>query len=102
MRPLSPPAAESKEISAQAEADDLLDLADVSGKRIITTKLQNTVTIREEYTAAALEVMTRFAIDPKWLIYLPPTMSPPETSKEEGYLEHPREALAFYQREGVR
>ena len=102
VRPLSPPAAESKEISAQAEADDLLDLADVSGKRIITTKLQNSVTIREEYTAAALEVMTRFAIDPKWLIYLPPTMSPPETSKEEGYLEHPREALAFYQREGVR
>ena len=60
------------------------------------------MTIREEYTAAALEVMTRFAIDPKWLIYLPPTMSPPETSKEDGYLEHPREALAFYQREGVR
>ena len=30
---------------------------------------------------AALEVMSRFAVDPRWLIYLPPTMSPSETSK---------------------
>jgi protein phosphatase len=88
--------------SAQAEADDLLDLADVSGKRIITTQLLPSVTIREENTQAALEVMSRFAINPKWLIYLPPTMSAPETSKQDGYLEHPREALAFYQREGLR
>ena len=34
------------------------------------------VTIREENAAAALEVMSRFAANPKWLIYLPPTMSP--------------------------
>ena len=30
---------------------------------------------------AALEVMSRFAANPKWLIYLPPTMSPCETSQ---------------------
>ena len=35
-----------------------------------------TVTIREENAAAALEVMSRFAVDPRWLVYLPPTMSP--------------------------
>ena len=39
-----------------------------------------TVTIREENAAAALETMSRFAADPRWLIYLPPTMSPSETS----------------------
>lgn len=87
--------------AAQAEADDLLDLADVTGKRIVATRLLPSVTIREESNAAALEVMTRFAIDPKWLIYLPPTMSPSETSQEPGFLEHPREAFAFYAREGV-
>ena len=38
------------------------------------------VTIREENAIAALEVMSRFAADPKWLIYLPPTMSPTETT----------------------
>jgi hypothetical protein len=43
-----------------------------------------------------LEVMSRFAANPKWLIYLPPTMSPSETSKAEGLLEHPAEALAYY------
>ncbi len=102
VRPLGAVVIEQGAITAQAEADDLLDLGDVTGKRIIATRLLPSVTIREENTAAALEVMTRFAIDPKWLIYLPPTMSPSETSKEEGYLEHPREALAFYRREGVR
>ncbi|AWB25097.1 polynucleotide kinase-phosphatase [Methylobacterium currus] len=101
-RPLASAIVLGAEVGAQAEVDDLLDLADVSGKRIITTRLMPSVTIREENTAAALEVMSRFAIDPKWLIYLPPTISPCETAKEDGYLEHPREALDFYCREGVR
>lgn len=99
-RPLAP--APAAGLSAQQEADDLLDLADVSGKRILTTRLIASVTIREENMAAALEVMSRFAIDPRWLIYLPPTMSPSETATEEGYLEHPREALEHYRREGLR
>jgi protein phosphatase len=88
-------------LSARQEADDLLDLADVSGKRILTSRLIPSITIREENTAAALEMMSRFAIDPRWLIYLPPTMSPCETSTAEGYLEHPREAFEHYRREGL-
>ena len=59
------------------------------------------VTIREENATPALEVMSRFAADPKWLIYLPPTMSPCETSGEPGLLEHPAEAFAYYRSEGV-
>ena len=78
-----------------------LYLEDVSGKRTLTTRLRNTVTIREEQAAAALETMSRFATDPRWLIYLPPTMSPSETSEREGYLEHPAEALTFYRRRRV-
>jgi len=66
--------------------DDLLDLDDVTGKRLIETRLHRTVTIREENSIAALEIMSRFAANPKWLIYLPPTMSPSETSRKEGYL----------------
>ena len=81
--------------------DDLLDIRDVLGKRIVSTKLQRNVTIREENAAAALEVMGRYAADPRWLIYLPPTMSPSDTSKEKDLLEHPAEALAYYRREGV-
>ena len=81
-------------LTAQQQHDDLLDLADVTGKRIVSTRLHGNVTIREENGIAALEVMSRFAANPKWLIYLPPTMSPCETSHAPGLLEHPAEAFA--------
>ncbi|APV50204.1 polynucleotide kinase-phosphatase [Betaproteobacteria bacterium GR16-43] len=93
------PAGES--LSAQQLADDVLDYADVSGKRYIRTRLHGTVQVREENATAALEVMSRFAADPKWLVYLPPTMSPSDTSKEPGLLEHPAEALDYYAKNGV-
>ena len=67
----------------------------------ISTGLYRNVTIREENSIAALEVMSRFASDPKWLIYLPPTMSPSETSREPGLLEHPAEAFGYYRHQGV-
>jgi len=88
-------------LSLQQQEDDLLRMADVSGKRIISTRLRKNITIREENSIAALEVMSRFAADPKWLIYLPPTMSPSETSQKAGMLEHPQEALAYYRKLGV-
>ncbi|MFG3348779.1 polynucleotide kinase-phosphatase [Streptomyces sp. NPDC048018] len=78
-----------------------LDLADVHGRRIVETKLAGNVAVREENAAAALEVMSRFAVDPRLLAYLPPTMAPTATSKEEGYLEHPAEAFAQYAADGV-
>ena len=45
--------------------------------------------------------MSRFAADPKWLIYLPPTMSPTESSSLESFLEHPTEAFDYFRRNGV-
>jgi polynucleotide kinase-phosphatase len=101
IRPLLPETNGSTR-SAQHEADDLLDIADVSGKRILQTRLRSNITVFEENSIAALEVMSRFAIDPKWLIYLPPTMSPCETSKLPEYLEHPLEALKYYANNGVK
>jgi protein phosphatase len=81
--------------------NDLLDIEDVLGKRIITTRLYQNVTIPEENALAALEVMSRFAADPRWLIYLPPTMAPPETCKDGEYLEHPAQTFAYYRSQGV-
>lgn len=89
------------ERAAQHTADDVLDIEDVTGKRIVDTRLQPRITIREENAMAALEVMSRFAVDPKWLIYLPPTMSPTETTRVPELLEHPQEAFAYYRQEGV-
>ncbi|MGW6568855.1 polynucleotide kinase-phosphatase [Streptomyces sp. NPDC054975] len=78
-----------------------LDLADVHGRRIVETRQMGNVSVREENAAAALEVMSRFAVDPRLLAYLPPTMAPTATSKVDGYLEHPAEAFAQYRADGV-
>ncbi|GAB2730145.1 polynucleotide kinase-phosphatase [Kitasatospora kifunensis] len=79
-----------------------LDLADVTGRRVVETSLHGRISVREENAAAALEVMSRFALDPRLLGYLPPTMAPSATSRREGYLEHPEEAFFAYRADGVR
>ena len=91
VRPLAPP----------GRPDGVLDVTDVLGKRVVETKLAGRVTVREENAAAAIEVMSRFAIAPEQLLYLPPTMSPAATSAVPGLLEHPAEALGYYAAEGV-
>lgn len=78
-----------------------LDLADVQGRRVVETRHMGRIAVREENAAAALEVMSRFAVDPRLLAYLPPTMAPTATSHEDGYLEHPAEAFAQYRADGV-
>lgn len=88
-------------LSTQQNYDDLLDIADVIGERIIQTRLRNNLTIQEENSIAALEQMSRFSVNPKWLIYLPPTMSPTASSQLPDFLEHPKEAIEYYQRHNV-
>ncbi|MFD3873117.1 polynucleotide kinase-phosphatase [Streptomyces sp. NPDC058623] len=86
-----------------------LDLADVHGRRIVETRHLGNVNVREENAAAALEVMSRFAVDPRLVPYLPPTMAPTATAKDDAragsgggsFLEHPTEAFAQYRADGV-
>jgi protein phosphatase len=94
--PAKPLAAPASERSAQSVADDMLDYADVSGRRWIDTTLMKRIVVAEENAAAALEAMSRFAVAPQWLIYLPPTMSPVETAQREDWLERPEEAFAYF------
>lgn len=101
VKPFLQQGSEAPALTAQQEQDDVLDMEDVLGKRIVTTRLHHTVTIREENAIAALEVMSRFAANPKWLIYLPPTMSPCDTVPKGGLLEHPAQAFAYYRHEGI-
>ena len=67
----------------------------------MTTRLGGAVTIRDENSGPALEVMSRFSVDPRWLIHLPPTMAPPETSARPDLLEHPAEVFAYFRGQGV-
>ncbi|WP_045217379.1 polynucleotide kinase-phosphatase [Desulfonatronovibrio magnus] len=81
--------------------EDLLDITDVLGKRVITSRIMNRVTILEASAAAALETISRFAVHPRWLIYLPPTMSPPETAPEGDCLEHPSQCFNYFRKQSV-
>ncbi len=102
VRPLGSDAEDAGRVTATDDrAANLLDIDDVIGKRVVSTRLRGNVTVREEQAAAALEVMSRFAIDPRWLVYLPPTISPCETSKLPGLLEHPAEVFDYYRSNGV-
>ncbi|GGJ05463.1 polynucleotide kinase-phosphatase [Saccharopolyspora subtropica] len=92
-----PPVAES----VARREPDVLNLADVTGHRVVETRHHGRITVPPERAAAALEVMSRFALDPRWLLYLPPTMAPVATSKRPDVLEHPEDAFAGYRAAGV-
>ncbi len=101
VRPFLASEPEAPQLTAQQAHDDLLNIADYLQKLMIHTQLMGNVIVREENAAAALEVMTRFAVAPQWLIYLPPTMSPSATSRRPNTLEHPEEAFSYFRNEGV-
>lgn len=87
--------------TAQQDHDRLLYFDDYARRLRIETRLGGTVTIPEENALAALEVMSRFAVDPRWLIYLPPTMAACPTAPEGPFLERPEQALEFYAKRGL-
>lgn len=98
VRPLAATPEAPGDVAARATA---LAITDVLGKRAVETALAGVVTIREAQSAGALETMSRFAVDPRWLMYLPPTMSPVATSAQEGWLERPEEAFSHFRSLGV-
>jgi protein phosphatase len=99
IRPLIPPSEDG--VSRQWRHDELLRAEDVLGRRSIETRLMRRVTIPAENAAAAVEVMSRFAVEPRWLPYLPPTMSPCETAREGPDLERPEQAFDYFAGQGV-
>lgn len=94
VRPLAAPT-----VDREATA---LDIEDVAGDRWHDTQLGGRVKVPAQNAAAALEVMSRFAVDPRWLVYLPPTMAPAPTATADDLLEHPTQAFADYAKGGVR
>ncbi|SDT04980.1 polynucleotide kinase-phosphatase [Microlunatus soli] len=87
--------------SVQRTGDDL-QLGDVLGRRVIETVQHGRITIGEDQAAGAFEVMTRFALHPRWLGYLPPTMAPAAATDRDDHLEFPDTAFAEYADAGVR
>jgi protein phosphatase len=87
--------------SPQMENDRLLDLDDLLGNSHIHTALRPAIKVHGGNLLAAVELISRFAIDPRWLVYLPPTMSPCATSTMDGFLERPEEALGYFRKKDV-
>ncbi|MBC6459991.1 polynucleotide kinase-phosphatase [Actinomadura sp. HBU206391] len=96
-----PASAGNADVGVVPRAADVLNIDDALGLQGVETRLMGRVTVREENAWAALEVMSRFAVDPRWLVYLPPTMAPCATSTLPGHLEHPAEAFDAYRSQGV-
>jgi protein phosphatase len=90
--------------SGETPAGALPAISDVLGRRSIRTRFHRDIIIAEESSAAALEIMSRFSADPRWLIYLPPTMSPcavnDGANTVEQYLEYPFEAFEYFLKAG--
>jgi hypothetical protein len=55
-------------LTVQQQHDDALDIGDEIRKRILSTRLRHNVTVRAKNALATLEVMSRFPVNPKWLI----------------------------------
>ncbi|UQN07705.1 polynucleotide kinase-phosphatase [Deinococcus sp. QL22] len=88
---------------AEAEAEEIaaFDLATFSQPGKIHTRTFGGILVKGGERMAAVELWSRFGIEPGWGVYLPPTMSPVETSSLPDYLEHPTEAWAYYRAQGV-
>ena len=101
-RPLAEAARPAEAIAPdRTSSASVLDIDDVMGKRVVSTRLRGNITVRDENAAAALEVMSRFALDPRWLVYVPPTISPCATSELPGLLEHPADVFTYFRNNGV-
>ncbi|MEV6599126.1 polynucleotide kinase-phosphatase [Actinoplanes sp. NPDC051346] len=92
--------APARPLAGATRPDEGLDLADVTGRRHLDYGYGR-ITVAAENAAAALEVMSRFALAPETLVWLPPTMAPCSTATVEGYLEHPSTAFADLRSAGV-
>ncbi|GAA3616047.1 polynucleotide kinase-phosphatase [Microlunatus ginsengisoli] len=104
--PVRPLASSAPAASGAIRDPEVLDLADVTGGKVLHTAYLDRIGLRAENAAAALEITSRFAIDPRWLIYLPPTMCPVATAPElgetgPGLLEHPAQAFEAFRADGV-
>ncbi|MBZ9715956.1 polynucleotide kinase-phosphatase [Deinococcus multiflagellatus] len=80
---------------------DTFDLAEFLQPGRVETRTFGGVLLRAGERAAAVETFSRYGVAPEWCVYLPPTMSPVETSARPDHLEHPDEAFAYFRGQGA-
>lgn len=69
---------------------------------VIKTRFRHDIAIPEEpQILAAVESLSRFGVNPRWLVYGPSSPSPVDPNNNPGVLEHPEDAFAYYRRQGI-
>lgn len=87
--------------SVYPEKKNNFDITDVvANKDLVTSISQDVIKVPIKSTISTLELMSRYAIDKEKIIYIPPTMSPVDTSNEN-YLEHISSAFEYFKKRGI-
>lgn len=75
----------------------------LAGRRVTARLWNGGISVNKDNARAAFETVNRFCVDPRWMIYVPPTMSPCETAPQGiDYLEFPEQAFDHFHRHGVK
>ena len=81
--------------------DDNLSINNMINGLSLLTKFKS-INISSNRVDKSIETISRFSVDPHWLIYLPPTMSPCKDSDKDDYLEYPTEAFDYYIKNNIK
>ncbi len=57
--------------------------------------------VRAEFVKAAIDTTSHYTVPLEELVYIPPTMAPPNVSALPDYLEHPAEAVQYYRSRNI-
>ena len=97
--PILPPQAQATQTQAAQDPYTLpYDL--FNGRFLVQTSLRYSFGLDDQQVSAAMEMLHTETVSPRWLIYLPPSMSPPQPATEPPYLEHPNEGFSYYEKKG--
>lgn len=77
------------------------DIKDYAKDQMVTMFDGTKILLKENDMRAAIQESSHYTVDPRWLVYVPPTMSPCETSTLDDYLEYPTEAFEYYKSNNV-
>lgn len=95
------PLAMNLPVIGKDEATDSVNFERIAGRNLVTTRYNYFVTIKDSSSPPIVEFLEIGGLNPRWMIYLPPRLSPTKSSSLPGYLEHTSEAFTYYAKKGL-
>ncbi len=91
----------TKDKKSSEWADHSIDTNWTSPKMLVSTSDGYNLNLDDGSYWTLATQMAVGSVHLRWLIYAPPSMSPPTTSSLPGLLEHPAQALDYYRKKGL-